>query len=107
MLRCSCCYLSKAFVAKKRERLGLCKSIEQNGHKDIRDIENNGYLDARLKKRKRRKKKRKNKDSPSSCKNIYKFQKRDMFSRSKVELGFHYIHSTIYIHFIYPYTSTS
>jgi hypothetical protein len=30
-----------------------------------------------------------------------------MFSRSKVELGFHYIHSTINIHFIYPYTCTS
>jgi hypothetical protein len=56
MLCCSCCYLSKAFVAKK-ERLGLCKSIEQNGHKDVRDIENNGYLDARLEKKKEKKEK--------------------------------------------------
>jgi hypothetical protein len=60
MLHCSCCYLSKAFVAKKkRERLGLCKSIEQNGYKDVRDIENNGYLDARLKKKKEKKDKEK------------------------------------------------
>ena len=107
MLRCSCYYLSKAFVAKKERDLGYAKVLKK-GHKDVWDIENNGYLDARLKKkRKRRKQKRKNKDSPSSCKNIYKFQKRDMFLRSKVELGFHCIHSTIYIHFIYPYTCTS
>ena len=27
------------------------KRIEKNGHKSVRDIENNGYLDARLKKK--------------------------------------------------------
>jgi hypothetical protein len=33
--------------------MGLCKrkkKKERNGHKSVQDIENNGYLDARLKK---------------------------------------------------------
>ena len=58
---------------KKREK-------EKNGHKTVRDIEKNGYFDARLKKRKQ-------KYPLISCKNIFKFQERDMFLRSKVELG--------------------
>jgi hypothetical protein len=60
--------------------------LRKNGHKSVQDIENNGYLDAHLKKR--RNKKKMNKDSPHSlAKNVFKFQKRDIFSRSKVELG--------------------
>ena len=30
------------------------KRIEKNGHKSVRDIENNGYLDARLKEKRER-----------------------------------------------------
>ena len=33
----------KSFVAKRD--MGLCKSIEKKGHKDVRNIKNNGYKD--------------------------------------------------------------
>jgi transposase-like protein len=42
--------------------MGLCKSyskkeekkeLKRNGHKSVRDIENNGYLDVRLKKKRK------------------------------------------------------
>ena len=33
---------------KKKER----KSLEKNGHKSVRDTENNGYPDTRMKKKK-------------------------------------------------------
>ena len=33
------------------QKLFIKKGIEKNGHKSVWDIENNGYLDARLKKR--------------------------------------------------------
>jgi hypothetical protein len=59
--------------------------LRKNGHKSVQNIENNGYLDAHLKKKKEKKM---NKDSPHSlAKNVFKFQKTDIFSRSKVELG--------------------
>jgi hypothetical protein len=49
--------MSQKFYCKKG--LGLCKSIEEkNGHKDVRDIENNRYLDAYLKKREKKEKER-------------------------------------------------
>jgi hypothetical protein len=35
---------------KRREK----KELKRNGHKSVRDIENNGYLDARLKKEEKR-----------------------------------------------------
>jgi hypothetical protein len=41
--------LCKSYSKKKRK-----KELKRNGHKSVRGIENNGYLDARLKKRKRR-----------------------------------------------------
>ena len=36
---------------KKKEKKREKHSWEKNGHKSVRDIENNGYLDAHLKKR--------------------------------------------------------
>ena len=55
MLQSSCCYLSKVLL--QRRGRGYAKVIHiknrelKNGHKSVRDIENNGYSDARLKKR--------------------------------------------------------
>ena len=40
--------MQKLFIKKEKEKK---KRIEKNGHKSVRDIENNGYLDASLKKR--------------------------------------------------------
>ena len=61
----SCYYLSKVFVAEKRhgavqklfrkKREEKKKKLRKNGHKSVRDIENNGYLDAHLKKREMKK----------------------------------------------------
>ena len=49
--------ISQSFVAEKRhgamQKLFIKKRIEKNGHKSVQDIENNGYLDARLKKEER------------------------------------------------------
>ena len=51
----SCYYLSKfccrTKVIRKKEKKKMMtkKKNEKNGHKSVRDIENNGYLDARLK----------------------------------------------------------
>ena len=50
-----CCYLSKVLLQERDS--GLCKSLwkkrKKNDTKDVRDIENNGYLDACLKRKKR------------------------------------------------------
>ena len=39
--------IHKKIIKKEKKR------VEKNGHKSVRDIENNGYLDARLKRKKR------------------------------------------------------
>ena len=41
--------MQKLFMKKRREK----KESWKNGHKSVRDIENNGYLDAHLKKKRR------------------------------------------------------
>ena len=45
--------MQKLFIKKEEERVG------KNGYKSVWDIENNGYLDARLKRKKERKEKNK------------------------------------------------
>jgi hypothetical protein len=52
------------------------KKVENNGHKDVWSIENNGYLDARLKKRKKR-------EIAPALANISSFNKRDMTQGAK------------------------
>ena len=42
--------MQKLFRKKEKKRKKVKK---KNGHKSVRDIENNGYLDARLKKEER------------------------------------------------------
>jgi hypothetical protein len=59
MLQSSCRHLSQSFVTEKRHggyakvihRKEKGKKLRKNGYKSVRDIENNGYLDAHLKKR--------------------------------------------------------
>ena len=63
-------------MQKKKWKKEKEKKVKKNGHKDVRGIENNGYKDARHEK----------KIAPA-LENISKFQERDMFSRSIVELG--------------------
>ena len=41
--------MQKLFKVKRKEKEE--KKLRKNGHKSVRDIENNGYLHARLKKR--------------------------------------------------------
>ena len=41
--------MQKLFIKKEKK-----KRIEKNGHKSVWDIENNGYLDAHLRKEKER-----------------------------------------------------
>ena len=43
--------MQKLFIKKERKEK---KELRKNGHKSVRDIENNGYLDALLKKEKER-----------------------------------------------------
>ena len=100
----SCCYLSEVFVAEKRH--GLCKSysekrekkLRKNGHKSVRDIENNGYLDARLEKREKM-----NKIASVVLQKYFQVSKeRYVFKeQSRIRLA------TTYIYLIYPHTCTS
>ena len=48
-----CCRKEACGYAKVNHKKEKEKRDEKNGHKSVQDIENNGYLDARLKKRKR------------------------------------------------------
>ena len=51
-------------IQKKRRKE---KRLRKNGHESVRDIENNGYLDARLEKKRRKM----NKYSPCSLVEIF------------------------------------
>jgi hypothetical protein len=58
------------------------KKLRKNGHKSVQDIENNGYLDAHLKKEKKEKKM--NKDSPHSlAKKYFQVSKETYFQGAK------------------------
>ena len=61
---------------KVKKRKKKKRGVEKNGHKDVRSIENNGYLDAHHKK-----------EIVPALANISSLNKRDMFPRSIVELG--------------------
>ena len=80
-------------VLLQKETWGYAKVLKKNGHKDVRNIENNGYKDACLKNIEK-------KIAPTLTK-IFPSFKKDMISRRKVELGFHHIH------YIYPHICTS
>jgi hypothetical protein len=68
--------MQKLFIKNKKKNIGKKWT-------SVWDIQNNGYLEARLKKREREM----NKIAHVFLKAVSKFQKRGMFSRSKVELG--------------------
>jgi hypothetical protein len=81
----SCCYLSQSLVAKKRH--GAMQKYWKMDIKYIWDIENNGYLNARLKRKERENKVQK----------CFQVLKERYVSRSIVELGFHHFHH-VYLH---------
>ena len=76
-----CCYFSKVLLQKKA--LGYSKVIHKKELRkkwtSVRDIENNGYSDARLKKEM-------NKIAHVFLQSCFQVFKREMFSKSKVEL---------------------
>jgi len=96
----------KSFCCKKRERLRLCKSTKKRTQRCLRYWKQ-WVLRCPPEKKEREESKREIMKIAQALAKIFTSFKREMFLRRKVELGFHYIHSTIYIHFIYPYTCTS
>ena len=72
--------MQKLFIKKE-------KKVEKHGHKSVRDIENNGYSDARLKKENKKKKRDEKKIAPVLLQKYFQVSRERYVSSSIVELG--------------------